>query len=147
MSKTARILTSLVGALPAAAFLYMFFMGGVAASFAEMPTAMKVGAAGAGLAAIVLAVLPLLTAAGLFAGGVKSPKKAKAPKPARAKKAKKGQPVDDDPSEEIDPSEDFADDNLADDNLTDDDFAVDDSGSYDGDIDFGEDSEEFEQVR
>ena len=90
MSKTARILTSLVAAVPAGWFLYTFFTGGVAGQFAALPLGMQVGIGGAGLASTILALVPLLAAAGLFAGGPKKPKPAKAPKAKKVKKPKKG---------------------------------------------------------
>ena len=78
MSKMSRILLSLVGALPAAWFLYVFFLKGVVSEIASMPLPMMLGTGLAGAASAFLALIPLLTAAGLFGGGAR--KVAKKPK-------------------------------------------------------------------
>ena len=133
MSKIARILTSLVAAIPAGLFLYVFFIEGLLANFTEMPTSMKVGTAIAGLASIILAVLPLLTAAGLFAGGARAARPAKVKRP---KKSKVEPEIEDAFDDEADAGT-FDDDPLVDESLADDSL-VDDGNLGDGDLDFDE---------
>ena len=78
MSKMSRILLSLVGAVPAGWFLYVFFLKGVVGEIASMPLPMMLGTGLAAASSAILALVPLLTAAGVFGGGgAAGPKKAK----------------------------------------------------------------------